>query len=98
MGRNLRKRENVSLSNMPELSAEQLRYRCPLDTFKFKTTEEIDAPFEIIGQERAIKAIQLGLMVPSRGYNILVQGLTGTGKKTTVKSIALPRSRRISVT
>ena len=72
---------------MPELSAEQLRYRCPLDTFKFKTTEEIDAPFEIIGQERAIKAIQLGLMVPFRGYNILVQGLTGTGKETTVKSI-----------
>ena len=77
----------MSSSAMPELSAEQLRYRCPLDTFNFETTEEIEAPFEIIGQERAIKAIQLGLMVPSRGYNILVQGLTGTGKETTVKSI-----------
>ena len=63
---------------MPELSADALRFHCPLDSFAFETTEEIDAPFEIIGQERAIKAIQLGLMVPSRGYNILVQGLTGT--------------------
>ncbi|TDI40071.1 MAG: ATP-dependent protease [Acidobacteria bacterium] len=77
----------MSSSKMPELSPEQLRYRCPLDAFKFETTEEIQAPFEIIGQDRAIKAIQLGLMVPSRGYNILVQGLTGTGKETTVKSI-----------
>jgi ATP-dependent Lon protease len=42
---------------------------------------------DIIGQDRAIKAIKLGLSVPSRGYNIYVQGLTGTGKETTVSCI-----------
>ena len=66
---------------------DELRYRCPPEAFSFETTAELDGAFEIIGQERAIKAIRLGLSVPSPGYNILVQGLTGTGKETTVKSI-----------
>ena len=63
-----------------EVPIEKLRYRCSPDTFRFETTAELDGRFEIIGQERAIKAIQLGLAVQSRGYNVVVQGLTGTGK------------------
>ncbi len=74
-------------SKLQPLSAEKLRYRCPPESFSFETTAELEGGFEIIGQDRAIKAIRLGLSVPSPGYNILVQGLTGTGKETTVKSI-----------
>ena len=70
-----------------EVAVDKLRYRCPPDSFDFESTETVDGSFEIIGQERAIKAIKLGLAVASRGYNLLVQGLTGTGKETTVKSI-----------
>ena len=70
-----------------ELPVDKLRYRCPADVFEFETTRELDCSLDIIGQDRAIKAIRLGLAVRSRGYNILVQGLTGTGKETTVKSI-----------
>ncbi len=66
---------------------EKLRWRCKPDLFDFETTSEIPFCDEIIGQERATKAIQLGLGVASRGYNIYVQGLTGTGKKTTVKCL-----------
>ena len=53
LGANFRKGENVSSSNMPELSANELRYRCPLDRFAFETTEEIDAPFEIIAPPKS---------------------------------------------
>ncbi|GMR23947.1 MAG: ATP-binding protein [Acidobacteriota bacterium] len=74
-------------SKTEPLSSDKLRYHCAPESFSFETTADLDGEFEIIGQERAIKAIQLGLSVPSRGYNILVQGLTGTGKETTVKSI-----------
>ncbi len=74
-------------SKLEPLSSDKLRYRCPPESFSFETTAELDAGFDIIGQDRAIKAIHIGLSVPSRGYNILVQGLTGTGKETTVKSI-----------
>ena len=74
-------------SKTEPLSSKKLRYRCPPESFSFETTAELEVGFNIIGQDRAIKAIHLGLSVPSRGYNILVQGLTGTGKETTVKSI-----------
>ena len=71
----------------PEVPNEKLRWRCDPEMFRFETTRDIPCANDIIGQERAIKAIKLGLSVPSRGYNIYVQGLTGTGKETTVKCI-----------
>lgn len=74
-------------SHPPEVPVEKLRFRCSADVFDFETTGELHEHFEIIGQERAIKAIRLGLAVASHGYNVVVQGLTGTGKETTVKSI-----------
>jgi lon-related putative ATP-dependent protease len=77
-----------------EVPPEKLRYRCSPETFSFETTKELDLGFDIIGQERAIKAIRLGLAVESRGFNIVLQGLTGTGKETTVKSILEKVARR----
>lgn len=74
-------------SKLQPLSTDKLRYRCSPEAFSFETTSELDGEFQIIGQDRAVKAIRLGLSVPSPGYNILVQGLTGTGKETTVTSI-----------
>jgi lon-related putative ATP-dependent protease len=70
-----------------EIPVSKLRYRCSPDVFHFETTRELSPGFEIIGQDRAIRAIQLGLAVQSRGYNVVVQGLAGTGRETTVKSI-----------
>jgi ATP-dependent Lon protease len=42
---------------------------------------------EIIGQDRALKAIRLGLEMDSLGYNIFVVGLVGTGRNTTIKCL-----------
>ncbi len=42
---------------------------------------------DIIGQERALKAIRLGLEMDSLGYNIFVVGLVGTGRNTTIKCL-----------
>lgn len=71
----------------PEVPVEKLRWRCDPAVFPFETTGDLACAENIIGQDRAIKAIRLGLSVPSRGYNIYVQGLTGTGKETTVECI-----------
>lgn len=50
----------------------------------FESTVEI-LPFEdIIGQERAVEAIDLGLLMNKPGYNIFVCGNSGTGKKSYV--------------
>jgi ATP-dependent Lon protease len=70
-----------------KLTAGRLRWRCPVEHFKFKTTDEVPSSDEIIGQQRAVDAIRQGLEIKSPGYNVFVAGLTGTGKFTTVKQI-----------
>ncbi len=80
----------IALKTAPqhgELAAERLRWRCLPQTFRFKTTEDLIACEEIIGQQRAVDAIRQGLEIKSPGYNIFVAGLTGTGKTTTIKQI-----------
>ena len=70
-----------------ELKPEQLRWTCDPETLGIKTIKDIPPCKEIIGQERAIRAIRTGLNIKSHGYNIYVSGLTGTGKTTTVKRL-----------
>lgn len=41
----------------------------------------------IIGQDRAIRALQLGLELESPGYNIYLSGPSGSGRMTTAKHI-----------
>ncbi|MFP4365120.1 MAG: AAA family ATPase [Spirochaetia bacterium] len=43
--------------------------------------------FEIIGQPRAVKALEMGLDLHAHGYNIFVTGLAGTGKRTAIKKM-----------
>jgi len=73
--------------NHRELSPKELRWECDPKLLKFKTTEEVKVFHNIIGQERAIKAIRLGLELDAPGYNIFVTGLAGTGRRTTIKSL-----------
>ncbi len=70
-----------------ELGSGELRWQCRPDDLGFETTDEIPCCKDIIGQDRALAAITLGLEIPSPGYNIFVSGLTGTGKSTTIKSL-----------
>ena len=49
-----------------------------------KTTEELSPLEEIVGQERAIRAIKFGLDIKQRGFNIYVAGLPGSGRTTAV--------------
>jgi ATP-dependent Lon protease len=70
-----------------EVPVEKLRWRCDPDSFSFETTESIQPCSEIIGQDRALEAIRVGLGINSIGYNIFVTGLAGTGRFTTIKSV-----------
>jgi lon-related putative ATP-dependent protease len=42
---------------------------------------------EVIGQERAVQAIEFGLNMKSPEYNIFVSGIEGTGKSTIIRDI-----------
>lgn len=70
-----------------ELKPEELKLRCSPEVFSFDSTGEIAPINEIIGQERALKALKIGVELWSPGYNIFITGLSGTGKATTVKQM-----------
>ena len=70
-----------------EVSIEKLRWRCDPDKLTFRSTEDLPVIHEIIGQERALEAIRLGLDIDGFGYNIFLTGLVGTGRKTSIKTL-----------
>ncbi len=64
-----------------ELDYKLLKEVCDPKIFKFKTTEELSGTHEVVyGQERGIKALQFGVQVEAKGYNIFVEGPSGVGK------------------
>ena len=70
-----------------ELVPEQLRRRSDPEQFSFETTADV-SPLEdeeIIGQERAVRALRFGLDIQSPGYNVFAAGLSGTGKGSIVR-------------
>ena len=69
------------------LKPSDLSSNISLRRLKIKTSNDVEPCKTIISQERAIKSIKLGLKVKSKGYNIFVTGLTGTGRTTTIKHI-----------
>ena len=73
---------------MPKpLSSEELYRCCDEKIFAFNTTEELPELMETIGQERALDAIDFGLNLESKGFNIFILGENGTGKTATIKSL-----------
>lgn len=70
-----------------ELKPEDLRWNCDPDLFEFDSTSDLEPMEGIIGQERALKAIRLGVDLRAPGYNIFIAGLSGSGKATTVKQM-----------
>lgn len=55
---------------------------------EFKNTSELEPLKNILGQDRAISAIELGLKIDNQAYNIYVAGESGTGRSTyTLKAL-----------
>jgi lon-related putative ATP-dependent protease len=77
-----------------KLPAEKLRRICDPGQFEFASTEELPELEEIIGQERATRAIDFGIDIPYYGYNIYALGPAGAGKMTTIQTF-LERKARI---
>ncbi|NLE45297.1 MAG: AAA family ATPase, partial [Chloroflexi bacterium] len=73
------------MSNLQPVPADQLCHVCDPAQFSFQTTDELEDLDEIIGQERAIEAIQFGIGIQSQGYNLFALGPSGTGKRTTIR-------------
>ncbi|MGD1043758.1 MAG: AAA family ATPase [Bacteroidota bacterium] len=69
------------------LQVHKLRWQCDPKSLGIKSTNDILPTREIIGQERALRALRVGLEMEHYGYNIFVTGITGTGRTTTIKRL-----------
>ncbi len=69
-----------------EVPIDKLRNVCDPQEFDFAATDSVEPLAGIIGQERAIRALQFGLGIESEGFNIYVSGWPGTGRTSAVLS------------
>lgn len=70
-----------------KLAVDQLCSGCSLEDLKFESTEELIPLQGVIGQDRASKALDFGLSMHKRGYNIYVSGNWGSGRTSYVRMI-----------
>lgn len=69
------------------LTPDQLRWQCSPGSLRGKAIKSARSEREIIGQDRALRALRVGLEIQHSGYNIFVTGLSGTGRTTTIKKM-----------
>jgi lon-related putative ATP-dependent protease len=79
--------QSVQKNRTKEVPLKNLRWTCNPDSLGFESTAEVKPARQIIGQERALRALRLGIGVGHFGYNIFVTGFSGTGRTTTIKRL-----------
>lgn len=67
------------------LKPEMLRYYPELSKYKGQTTNDIPPVSQHVFQTRGFEALDFGLTIDKKGFNIYVAGDTGTGKTSNVK-------------
>jgi lon-related putative ATP-dependent protease len=68
-----------------ELESDQILFSVPPETVSRLRQRGATSP--IIGQDRAISALELGLGIKANGYNIFIMGASGTGRRTVLTSL-----------
>jgi lon-related putative ATP-dependent protease len=77
-----------------KLKPEELYKCCEPDFFKFNTTDEIPKLEETIGQEKALKSLDFGLSLTSKGFNIYALGESGTGKLRSIRTLLNEKAQK----
>ena len=69
-----------------ELSYKDLKNVCNPNMFNFNSTADLDTIGLVYGQDRGIKALEFGLNVSVKGYNLYLEGPMGVGKTMYTKN------------
>ncbi len=81
-----------------ELSYKDLKDICNPDSFKFDNTKEIaDTTNLVYGQERGVKALEFGVNVDLKGYNLYLEGPAGVGKTMYTKKFLQQKAEKEKV-
>ena len=73
----MRKNSNSKHVSLPP---EKLRWHCDPARVPFETTAEVEPTVNDMGQERALRALRMGVELRASGYNLFVCGLSGTSR------------------
>jgi lon-related putative ATP-dependent protease len=76
----------VKAPNHPALAPEHLRPAADPARLGFRTTAELEPISGLIGQDRALKAIEFGVNIRQYDFNIFVLGPPSAGKTTAVRA------------
>lgn len=76
-----------------KLNFTELRKYCDKNIFDFKTTEELQPIEYLIGQDRALNAINFSLDIKVDGYNLYVSGIPGTGRTSSIRKIVEEKAK-----
>src|SRR5579864_6227409 len=79
---------SVKTTNLPVgLPPEKLRWSCDPASIPFETTAQAELVTDLVGQERAFRALKMGVELSAPGYNIFVCGLAGTSRGGTITHV-----------
>src|ERR1041384_4767011 len=73
-----------SLDRPSPLPVDKLRWRCDTSRLPFETTAQAELREGLVGQDRALRALKMGVELSAPGYNVFVCGLAGTSRGGTI--------------
>jgi len=76
------------------LSPDQLSINIPNNSLPFTTSAELTPYNGVLGQDRAVTAIQFGVAMDRPGYNVYVMGDSGTGRSSYVSEYLKSEAKR----
>lgn len=79
-----------------ELTAAEVRCSVDLRELAFVSTADLEPRTTMVGQERAVQALHLGLGMPQQGYNIFVSGLANAGAQGQIVHLLQERAQGAS--
>ena len=72
--------KNSNSKHVISLPPEKLRWHCDPARIPFETTAEVEPTVNDMGQDRAMRALRMGVELKASGYNLFVCGLSGTSR------------------
>ena len=69
------------------LPPDALRTRFDPVQFDFETTDDLPAETQVVGQDRAVEALEFGVNIERDGYNVFALGPAGTGRRELVQQL-----------
>ncbi len=75
------------MNKINELKWDELKLSYQPSDFSFATTDELVGSHEMIGQEQARSALEMGLKTHAKGYNLYVCGECGVGKLSCIMEL-----------